>query len=134
MEMMQQRKQALVVEDQQLWRELFFGEALEDMGFKVFPAATKEEALDLLDKHTFDVAVIDINLTEVPGNSDGVLVTDYIERKGIWLPIIVVSGSEDGLRALSEKRHLIHAEIRKDAFNLDEFVAEVAKAVEQTQV
>jgi DNA-binding NtrC family response regulator len=130
---MQQRKQALVVEDQELWRELFFGEALQDMGFKVFPAATKEDALELLDKHSFDVAVIDINLTEVPGNSDGVVVADYIEHKGIWLPIIVVSGSEDGLRALSEQRRLIQAKIRKDAFNLDEFVAEVERAVGQAQ-
>ena len=131
--MTQQRKHALVVEDQELWRELFFGEALQDMGFEVFPAATKEEALDLLEKHSFDVAVIDINLTDVPGNSDGVLVADYIEHKGVWLPIIVVSGSEDGLRALSEKRHLIQAKIRKDAFNLDEFVAEVERAVGQAQ-
>ena len=127
--MAQHPKQALIVEDQQLWRESFFGEALRELGFTVFPAATKEEALELLDTHSFDIAIVDINLTEVPGNSDGLIVTDYIEYKGLRLPIIVVSGSEDGLRNLGDQQPLIIARIRKDAFDLDEFVTHVKRAV-----
>lgn len=129
--MSQQPRRALVVEDQQLWRELFFGDALRELGFTVFPAATKEEAIELLDTHSFDIAIIDINLTQVPGNSDGLIVTDYIEYKGLRLPVIVVSGSEDGLRKLGNQKSLIVAKIRKDAFDLDEFVNHVKTAVSQ---
>jgi CheY-like chemotaxis protein len=122
--------QVLVVEDQQLWREQFFCESLQDLGFKVLLASTKEEALELVDKHTFDLAVIDINLTDVPGNTDGLDVTNYIERKGITLPIIFVSGSEEGLRSVRENQDLVFAEIRKDAFNLDEFILQVKMATD----
>lgn len=123
-------KRVLIVEDQAIWREEFFGEALQELGFIVFPAATKEEALELLDKYQFDLAIIDLNLTEVPGNTDGLVVADYIENTGTKFPIIVVSGSEEGLRTLiGEKHHLIFAEIRKDSFDLDEFVTQVNRAV-----
>jgi CheY-like chemotaxis protein len=130
--MAQGQLQVLVVEDQQLWREQFFYESLQDLGFKVLLASTKDEALALVDKHTFDLAVIDINLTDVPGNTDGLDVTNYIERKGITLPIIFVSGSEEGLRSVREHQDLVFAEIRKDSFNLDEFILQVKKATDCT--
>ena len=120
--------QVLVVEDQRLWREQFFNESLQDLGFNVFLASTKDEALALLAEYSFDLAVIDINLTAVPGNTDGIAVTDYIERQGISCPIIFVSGSEEGLRSLRKHQDLVFAEIRKDAFNLDEFIFQVKAA------
>jgi CheY-like chemotaxis protein len=123
--------QVLVVEDQDLWREQFFGESLQDLGFAVFPASTKDEALALLDQHSFDLAVIDINLTEVPGNTDGIDVTSYIESQGINCPIIFVSGSEEGLRSGGEYHDLVFAEIRKDSFNLDEFINQVKAATDR---
>jgi len=119
------QRRVLVVEDQKLWREQFFGESLQELGFLVSPAATKEEALKLLEIHKFDLAVIDINLTEVPGNIDGLILADYIGSKGFAIPIIAVSGSEDGLRALSEREHLVCTKIRKDAFDLGEFISQV---------
>ena len=127
--MSQHPRRALVVEDQQLWRELFFGDALRELGFTVFPAATKEEALELLDAHSFDIAIVDINLTEVPGNSDGLIVTDYIEFKELRLPVIIVSGSDNGLLRLGNQKPFIVAKIKKDAFDLDEFVTYVKTAV-----
>ena len=130
--MAQGQLQVLVVEDQQLWREQFFYESLQDLGFKVLLASTKDEALALVDKHTFDLAVIDINLTDVPGNTDGLDVTNYIERKGMTLPIIFVSGSEEGLRSVREHQDLVFAEIRKDSFNLDEFIFQVKMATDCT--
>ncbi len=123
-----QAPQVLVVEDQELWREQFFGESLQELGFKVFAAATKEEALALLDRHTFTLAIIDINLTQVPGNTDGLVVANYINRRGLKLPIIVVSGSEEGMRLLGSRQNLVMAEIKKDKFDLNEFIAQVKQA------
>ena len=82
----------------------------------------------MLENYEFDLAVIDINLTEVPGNIDGLILADYIATKGPVIPIIAVSGSESGLRALNERQHLVWAKIRKDAFDLDEFITEVKMA------
>jgi len=123
------QRRVLVVEDQELWREQFFCESLRELDFIVFPAATKEEALKLLEEYEFDLAVIDINLTQVPGNIDGLILADHIDSKGFAIPIIAVSGSEDGLRALSERQHLIRAKIRKDSFDLDEFISQVKIAM-----
>jgi len=119
----------LVVEDQEIWREQSLGEPLQELGVTVFFASNKEEALALLDLHRFDLAIIDLNLTEVPGNRDGVYVADYIESKGTKMPIIVISGSEDGLRALRERPRKIFAQIRKDRFDLDIFVNQVKAAL-----
>ena len=121
----------LVVEDQDLWREQFFGEALKDLGFTVHLAANKDEALTLLAEYGFDLAVIDINLTAVTGNTDGLIVADYLESSGATTPIIVVSGTDGGFRALQERRERIFAEIPKDSFNLELFISKVMLAVSQ---
>lgn len=124
--------QVLIVEDQELWREQFFGEALAELGYVVFTASNKEEALALLKQHQFDLAIIDINLTAVTGNTDGLIVADYLKNIGANTPIIVVSGTDGGLRALADRRELIFAEIQKDLFNLELFISKVQLAISQT--
>lgn len=119
----------LIVEDQELWREEFFGEILEELGFTTFAAATKEEALDLLNTHDFDLAIIDINLTSVTGNTDGLIVAERLETKGTNTPIIVVSGTDGGFRALRDRSRRVFAEIPKDSFNFDQFVSKVKLAI-----
>lgn len=125
--------QILVVEDQAYWREDVFGESLQELGFAVFPAATKEQALALLDKHRFNLAIIDINLTDVTGNTDGLIVADRIQSINLQTPIIIVSGTEGGLRALQERAYQVFAQMRKDTFDLEDFIRHVEKAVAQLQ-
>jgi CheY-like chemotaxis protein len=125
--------QILVVEDQAYWREDVFGESLQELGFAVFPAANKEQALELLDKHRFDLAIIDINLTDVTGNTDGLIVVDRIQSINDQIPIIVVSGTEGGLRALQERAYQVFAQMRKDTFDLEDFIRHVQKAAAQLQ-
>jgi DNA-binding NtrC family response regulator len=117
------------VEDQELWREQFFGEALRDLGFAVFSASTKEEALTLLNEREFNLAVIDINLTAVTGNTDGLAVAEYLDQTGSTIPIIVVSGTDGGFRVLHERHYRIFAEIPKDLFNLELFISQVELAM-----
>ena len=131
--MTQLKGQVLVVEDQEFWREQFFGESLRDMGLTLFTAATKDEALTLLDKHRFDLAVIDVNLTAVTGNRDGLLVVDRILDSNIDLPIIIVSGSADAIRMLNQKPYNVFAKIQKASFDLADFIAQVELAIKQGQ-
>ena len=127
--MKQQTRTALIVEDQELWREQFFGEALRDLGFVVFLASNKEEALTLLDEQEFDLAVIDINLTAVTGNRDGLIVAEHLETIGSTMPVIVVSGTDGGFRVLQEREYRIFAKIPKDLFNLELFISKVQLAM-----
>ena len=127
--MIKQHVKVLVVEDQELWCHQFFGEVLEDLGYVVFPAPTKEKAIELLDQYRFDLAIIDINLTAITGNTDGLLVVDYLRSKDTDLPIIVVSGTDGDFRSLREQGYIIFAEISKELFDLEQFMAQVQKAV-----
>ncbi len=119
--------QVLIVEDQANWRQVF-SESVQELGATPLAAANKEEALALLNQYRFNLALIDINLTDVPGNHDGLSVIDAIQNKEP-LPIIVVSGSDIGLSTLKDYQHQIFAAIRKEQFNLDDFVALVEKAL-----
>lgn len=127
--MTQPTVQILVVEDQEYWREGVFGESLQELGFAVFSASTREKALELLDKHRFNLAIIDINLTNVTGNTDGLIVIERIQNLNAKTPIIVVSGTAGGLRTLQERGYQVFAQIRKDAFDLEDFIRHVQMAL-----
>lgn len=115
--------QVLIVEDDEVWRTQLL-EQLQELGLTVFAVATKEEAITLVDTYSFDLTIIDINLTNITGNRDGLHVVDYLESKGKATPVIVISGStEEGWRALRDRQRLILAEIRKDEFDLEAFLA-----------
>lgn len=129
--MAQHAARVLVVEDQEIWRTESFSEPLQELGLEVWGAATKEEALDMIQQYLFDLAIIDLNLTEVPGNTDGLAVVGHILEKTPRIPIIIVSGSEDGLRALEKCKYPIYDTIEKHLFNLEDFVMQVNQALQQ---
>ncbi|MCC7449864.1 MAG: response regulator [Anaerolineae bacterium] len=58
----------LVVDDEAMIRRNLCA-FLEDEGFTVFPAASSEAALQLLENHHTDVGVIDIRLSGMDGNT-----------------------------------------------------------------
>lgn len=119
----------LIVEDQNLWREQLLGESVRALGLNVLLAATKDEALHLLDSFGVDLAVIDINLTEIAGNTDGLAVADHLEHLGKKTPIIIVSGATEGFQMLAERSYQVFARLRKDLFDLDEFIRLVETAL-----
>ena len=88
------RPHILVVDDVERWREDIFREALEDEGYQVETASNYSEAVAAIDRHVFDLAVIDINLTAVPGNRDGIRVLEYMAAQGHQTRAIIVSGSK----------------------------------------
>lgn len=121
-------KTVLIVEDEVDWREQIFRESLEDEGLIVFAAATYDESIELVDQHAFDLAVVDINLTNVPGNVQGAQVMRYI-RDRQDTRIIVVSGSRERNQKQIEDIDYV-AFIEKDSFDIVAFVQVVREIIE----
>jgi DNA-binding NarL/FixJ family response regulator len=123
-------KTILVVEDNAQWRELY-GELLTEPDYKLHPAASYAEARGELQRSTFDLAIIDLNLASSEArqeNRDGYrLLVAARQRK---VPTIVVSGMDDPEavdRAYDE--HGVYAFIEKPLFDRKAFVRVVAEAV-----
>jgi diguanylate cyclase (GGDEF)-like protein/PAS domain S-box-containing protein len=82
----------LVVDDQEVNRDLLM-RRLERRGFRVWTAKDGQEALDLLDKESFDLVLLDVML---PG-TDGIEVLRNIRSRATLaeLPVVMVSAKDD---------------------------------------
>lgn len=122
--------QILVVEDEARWREDIFREALEDAGFAVQTSSSYDEAVEALESQDFNLVIIDVNLTGVSGNQDGVRLLEYLVSEDIQAETIVVSGSKT--RDLAEEQaaeYQPYAFVDKTTFDIGEFLALVEEAL-----
>jgi DNA-binding NtrC family response regulator len=85
--MMDENKRVLIVEDEAPLRKLFH-KRLSRKGDSVDSFATAEEALSVLRKHSFDIALVDIKL---PG-MDGIELLRKIKEKDRGTEVIVITG------------------------------------------
>lgn len=81
----------LLVEDNQDMRESLRTFLIED-GAKVDAVSSAEDGIDTVDEHTYDIAIIDINL---PGKS-GFQLIEYIRSEGYDYPLIAMT-ARDGI-------------------------------------
>ncbi len=83
-------KTILVVEDEALIRAVL-SDMLQDKGFKVLEAANANEAIEIIEKTTFE---IDLVFTDVrmPGSMDGFGLVRWIQNSRPSVPVIVASG------------------------------------------
>jgi DNA-binding NtrC family response regulator len=120
----------LVVEDEERWREDVFREALEDGGYQVVTSSSYDEAVAAMDRQVFDLVVIDVNLTNVSGNRDGVRVLERMATLGHRSQAIVVSGSKTWTVAEESVRKFYPvAFLDKTTFDVAEFVTLVSDAL-----
>lgn len=86
------KKHILVADDDAMYRELAM-DSLERAGHRVTAAADGGEAINLLSRHAFDAAIVDLNMPV----ADGVTVIKTL-RKGPnnpTMPVIVITGHDD---------------------------------------
>ena len=131
--------QALVVEDDAGWRSIL-SELLSDAGYEVRLCGSYGEALGLLRRERFALAIVDLSLqgSTMPGSSawggdptaqdlEGYRLLDSTRAAGI--PAIVVSGvasADDVERAYAE--HGVFACLAKQTFQRKVFLQTIAEA------
>ena len=120
---------ALVIEDDAGWRELL-SELLTDAGLSVRTCASYVEAIGLLKRERFDLAVVDLSLASslAHENQDGFRLLAGMQKDSV--PVIVVSGLVDPARieqAYSDR--LIYACLEKQSFDRKAFTATVQQAL-----
>ncbi|MCD7788480.1 MAG: response regulator transcription factor [Firmicutes bacterium] len=79
----------LVAEDNADMRELFCT-VLEQNGYKAFPAADGEEALDVMDRECIDLIIADIMMPRMNGYE----LTEELRRSKYTLPILMVTAKD----------------------------------------
>jgi DNA-binding NtrC family response regulator len=90
--MIEHKGAILVVEDDLSW-QLNYAEILEEEGYLVEVAASKEDADRKLTEHVFDVAIVDLRLVDKdPKNMDGIEVVRLVRDLEISTRVIVQSG------------------------------------------
>ena len=109
----------LVVDDDGYIRKLVV-KILTQRGYLAVPAADAWQAMDLLQKHTIDLIILDLRM---PGPVDGEQLLFALRDQGNDTPIIVVSGWVDD--ELSQNPPAcVHAVMQKP-IDIDDFTATV---------
>lgn len=122
--------QILIVEDEARWREDILREALEDEGYQVQTSSSYSEAVAALNRQAFDLVIIDVNLTGVSGNQDGIRLLERVASQDDRTLIVVISGSKT--RAMAEenvKKFRPLAFVDKTTFDVAEFIRMVTEAL-----
>lgn len=111
----------LLIEDVLSWQKTF-QRYFKTEPFIVTVAASCQEALRVTEHHKFDLLIIDINLTGVPYNIDGLRIADQIWQEDKSTKIIVVSGIDDPNRRLRTFNFKPICLIEKKNLDQDEFI------------
>lgn len=118
----------LVIEDDAGWRSLL-GELLEDDGYQVRASSSYVEAVGLLKRERFQVAVVDLSLASSLSdeNRDGYRLLASMQKAGI--PVVVVSGYAEPLRIeQAYQERLIVACLEKQSFDRKAFRQTIREA------
>jgi CheY-like chemotaxis protein/tRNA(Arg) A34 adenosine deaminase TadA len=79
----------LIAEDNQVSRDMMTS-VLKTKGYKVTGANDGDEAIELVGKHKFDLALVDINMAPTGGFD----FARHLLVQGIELPVVIVTGDE----------------------------------------
>jgi len=125
--------QILIVDDEKSWRRKFSNYLALDNQITISIATSYQEALDLLvaREFNFDLVILDINLTDVVGNVDGLRVGNEIWKHKKGIKVIIISGSENAGQPKTYMHFVPSYVIQKQAFDKDSFLEKVHAALQQ---
>ncbi len=118
----------LVIEDMPSWQRNF-RRYLQEQPFNVHIAKNRNEALDLIQNGKIDVVILDVNLSGVPYNVDGLRLADKMWQHNNNLKIIIVSGSREWDTRL--KNYNFHPSfiLEKQSLDQDDLIDKIYQTV-----
>jgi len=120
----------LIIEDFPSWQKSF-KRYLRDEPFNVMVASTTREALRQAKCYPPDVLILDVNLSGVPYNVDGLRLAEQIWRWYQDVKIIIVSGSQEWFKRLSGYRFAPNFIIEKKNLDQDDLVAKIYSSLKR---
>ncbi len=114
----------LVVDDEPKMTSLIYG-ALEDGGHRVTTTTRPAEALELIDKHSFDIVITDLSMPEISGMA---VLEKALSKEGTEVIMITAYGSVESAVTAMKKGA---ADYLLKPFSLDELELLVRKLVER---
>lgn len=135
---MEKELRALVIDDEPVWLDQL-SDILEEKGYLVSRAVTREDAEHYLNVHTFDLAVVDVNLTDAPTDEWGEpldqqgmeLIADirsFAKKKEMAIVIVTGYGTRNITRQ-AFKALGVNDVLFKQDFDVEEFRSVVHEAV-----
>ena len=135
---MEKKLCALVIDDESVWLDQL-SDILEEEGYLVSKAVTRDDAEHYLKIHTFDLAVVDVNLTDAPTDEWG----EPLDQQGMELvadirrfakkkemAIVIVTGY--GTRKITRQAFKalgVNDVLFKQDFDVEEFRSTIHEAV-----
>ena len=118
----------LIVEDEKLLR-LMIAKLLQVSGYRVFMCGDSLQALELVEKKTFDLVITDLMMAGATG-------MDVLRAARKCQPrakVIIITGTPSSQTLLEAKREGAYAYLRKP-FQLKQFLAILKDAIEHTRM
>jgi DNA-binding response OmpR family regulator len=125
---MEKNYDILIVEDIPSWQKTL-KRYLQHEPFTIFIASNYQDALNLIETKTFDLVILDVNLTGVTGNYDGLRIGDNLWSRNTGTKIIIISGTGDSERHLREWDFEPSCVLKKQSLEQDEFIKKIYEAL-----
>lgn len=114
----------LIIEDLPSWQNKF-RRFLRDEPFNIAVAANYLEAMFLAELYIFDLVILDVNLSGVPYNVDGLRIADKLWGNGKRVKIIIVSGDKNWDGRLGIYGFNPNFVLEKQSLDQDDFVQKI---------
>lgn len=118
----------LVIEDLPSWQKKF-RRFLRDEPFNIVVATNYLEALILAEVYAFDLLILDVNLSGVPYNVDGLRVANKLWDKDKEVKIIIVSGDQNWDGRLGIYGFAPNFVLEKQSLDQDDFIKKIYQAL-----
>jgi DNA-binding NtrC family response regulator len=120
--------EVLIVEDEKLLR-LMMAKLLQVSGYRVFMCRDSLQALELVEKKTFDLIIADLMMAGATG-MDVLRATRKCQPRA---KVIIITGTPSSQTLLEAKRQGAYAYLRKP-FQLKQFLSILKDAIEHTRM
>ena len=120
----------LIVEDVLSWQKTF-KRFLQNEPFIISVASNYQEALNLTETQSFDLIILDVHLSEMPDNIDGLHIGKKLWLENDQVKIIIVTGTGDPSSHLSSSGFVPIYVLKKHLLKQDDFIEKIYDALAQ---